>query len=582
MASNAVERQPREDSALSPDGRMRRTMVRAGGVLLGWATIETVCPGITAATISAVRELLPRTDNPLFQKPERFAQAIGDYIPNTFQFNRSALYEGRFQASFSTANCPLLAGQRERPYALLELDNLAETDARALAGFFNFHPNQIRAVVEERAREVGRQVEDLVNDPDIIGPILVGMSAPHAQRLSGGGADTSRRAFVEVMRENPALLAALGITGLVGVGGVGVYLLYTEWKRRQSLGGISPPTQDTFTQFATATPSATEAPRVFTPTEEATYTSPPTTAPTATGGEARPTQIAAAPTLPPSPEPPTRTPTRTPTLTVTPTREPTVRPTEEVVPTLEQLGAKQVWESPVSTEANENYGSWNTEPAWDFKHEKGGNVQVFHDPVKGDVLRYTITQAGDVRAQLDEYGPLIEGNIAVDMHFRLGKGYRVIGTGGTANLLTTNAYAPNIIVDGKKSDWVLLGNVDFDSQRRLKLYIFDPATGNKYARYVSEETILDSDVWYNLQFRARSQDAAIQILLNGKVVKFKLVDQRGTVINNKEIATVPNHPNLKRATLADIHGGGYAYGVDYKAGGADCWIDNDKIRIYKW
>jgi hypothetical protein len=196
-------------------------------------------------------------------------------------------------------------------------------------------------------------------------------------------------------------------------------------------------------------------------------------------------------------------------------------------------------------------------------------------------LKYRITQGGDVRVQLDEYGPLIEGNIAIDMNFRLGENYRVTGTGGTANLLTTNAFAPNIIVDGKKSDWILLGNVDFDSQRRLKLYIFDPATGNKYTRYVAEEAVLGSNVWYNLQFRAKAEGASIQVLLNGKLVRFMLCDSRGNVIDNKPITTIPNHPNLNKATLADIHGGGYAYAVDCKSS-ADCWIDNDKIRIYTW
>jgi hypothetical protein len=39
------------------------------------------------------------------------------------------------------------------------------------------------------------------------------------------------------------------------------------------------------------------------------------------------------------------------------------------VPSLEELSARLVWESPVSTNANENYGVWNVgQDAWDYKH----------------------------------------------------------------------------------------------------------------------------------------------------------------------------------------------------------------------
>ncbi len=279
-------------------GVTRRDVVAVGATFLGWAAVETAFPGSTATALAAIKNFLPHTDNPLFQEPERFANSLGDYVANTSRIARSNNHEGRFIASFSTSHSPLFAGQQERPYTLFEVDDLSEGDAANLSNFFDFHPNQIRAAVEEKAQELGRTVEDLATDPNIIGAILVGTVASKTPGVDTHvGKTATRRDFTEVLRQNPALFAAAGLASLALTGvGLGIYALYTDWRRRQSLAGISSPTQAAFTQFATATPTSAEAARVFTPTGEATSTTVSTAVPTIT---AKPSET---PTATPTPE----------------------------------------------------------------------------------------------------------------------------------------------------------------------------------------------------------------------------------------------------------------------------------------
>jgi len=287
---------------------------------------------------------------------------------------------------------------------------------------------------------------------------------------------------------------------------------------------------------------------------------------------------------------PTETPTVIVTATPPPTAEskptiapktetPTAPPTPEVkVPSLEELNKKLIFSGPADTHIGRPIvGQWNTD-GWDnIATKNNASAQETTDGTMGKFVRYTRTGVGvgpsdEVRYHPGEFGQKIDGNIAVTMKFRIGPK----NTGGNSNILTTFG---DRNADG--SIMSLLANVNFDPNRLLTVYVYDPENGDNRILYESDIR-LDSNRWYNLELRAFRGTKFINVLLDGKPVLFHVKDEKTGKVTNKPIFWLPSYQNAKDVSLVGLHGGYYKY-IYGKAAfqyDADDYIDNTQIDAY--
>jgi hypothetical protein len=250
--------------------------------------------------------------------------------------------------------------------------------------------------------------------------------------------------------------------------------------------------------------------------------------------------------------------------------------------------SEPVWVSPANVDvcndcakAVDKCATWD---GWDYDHHDGATYAIYNDPEKGPVIRYSVTAKQDVtRSQLDSYGTLLHGNVAVRISVRFGRDYKVEDRNGTANFLTTNVMDPCPGHGAPQNTWYLLGNVDMDSNRRLQLFTFRPVPPpqDEEKTTCKSHIILKPNRWYEIELRADAKTMTLQVLLDGKLVTFDRYEW-GTGAVRYGITQVPLHSEIKEITLGDLHGGAYGYFMHWSPEDKENWIDNGPIRIYSW
>ncbi len=273
-----------------------------------------------------------------------------------------------------------------------------------------------------------------------------------------------------------------------------------------------------------------------------------------------------------------------PKATITPNPSPTPKPTETLAPTatpepkvpkLEDLSPNYFFQGSDSAQVNKNNDNWTD---W-YRLNTAGNASytVMTDADGSQFIRFfqtgpAVGSSKQVRAELDATGPIKDGNIAVQLDFRIGSGI----PRGNFNLLTTAGRCCQVGGGAQ-----LLANVNFDENRFLTTYVYDP-NGDDYDHRIlyASDVRLTTEQWHTLELRAFGKSNNFMVILDGKPVSFRIRNEYTNVASGEPIFSLPNYPNVPWPGFSYIHGGYYAYRINsvipLENGN---WIDNRKLRV---
>ncbi|MCL4338143.1 hypothetical protein M1271_00460 [Patescibacteria group bacterium] len=238
-------------------------------------------------------------------------------------------------------------------------------------------------------------------------------------------------------------------------------------------------------------------------------------------------------------------------------------PTQTLVPEITPAPNQIEWKSPASLAHNDDSRSWK-DPGWTNLQETGGHVEL----LTNGIIRYHVTEGGNVRVQLNKWGETISGPFSVIVPFRMSNGWVYEG-----DMNVISAFNKTGEQDGV---WHNVATVDIDKYGHPFLAPMNQNDDISDRIYFPDGFTINPNILYTFELRVNPDRSLIANL------DWDKVDSDGNTIHYHQSVKGKMAPDGGDPVLKNVHSSAYVYSVVKTGPNMDVYVDNGPIEIVKW